>query len=1523
MASHGEIESVAFGLQTDRVRLVQSRTQVQTPELFIGPSPVPKGLYDAHMGTTDMRYRCTTCGNNRRLCPGHPGHIVLPFPVVLPLGVAEVRRWLRVICLHCAGLMFDPQENERIARAAAAKRLATAAAVVDTVGMACPSCRKIHPKIVKTASDSFSFQMEISRAGGGAFAKVIQPFQLARLFQGVSDETVAALGRDPRQNHPRWLLVHTLQVPPVSIRPAVRMSGPGGYGSSFHDINNILQYISRASETLTTGTGPIALPAPGQEVPAALIASISSLQQLVYDLLQGSSVTATQGRSGRRGVVIANRAAVSIARRQPRKSGRLRKHLLGKRVWSIARNTISGLSKLKLDELGIPESFARSLQVVEVVQPENMAYLMRFFLNGRRQYPGASRVWRAATRTMHDVDGLRANRLEPGDVLYRDVVTGDYACFNRQPSLERSAIGVHRVVVMRDIYGDSLLPSPPRRKTFAFNVGSTTLYNADFDGDEMNLVILSHAGARAEAQFLAGVAQAFISTKSSGPVLGMVQDSTVGSFLLSRIEAMDKIHAMSLFERAGITPPDFSDMQPGDRITGREAISRLLEQTPISLTRTPSWFSQSAKPYIKFRPDETLAVIRRGKMVTGVLDKATVGGGASGGVFHRISRVFGPEVALRVIFALQQMTIVHMNLRGFTISVSDMILPAEKNRETDEIIAAMMLESELINERLMRGELVPPLKMSLSEYYGRLQLEALKVPDTILGPVLSSLDPDTNGMLQMVSTGSKGNLKNVINIMGLVGQITINTRRIGAGNTGRTLAYFQRGDMSPEASGFVRSNYLNGLTAAEHYFGAMNGRYDLTNKALSTAETGYANRKSIMSTQSAITDSMRAVCGPNLIQVIYGEDGMDARQVEPITYPIAFSSDAEIREQFQIAEGDLGHGHGQSGHAAALQQVGAWHNQEVDQLIRDRDNYRDIYLTIEQVNFSYSVSGKVLMAVDVGAIAQTVFPYSHQDPAPEDERASAEDLQAMHLYVTEFCDNIPYLLLNSAQQKKRAKIPLHMQAAVVHLQRLIRVELSSVRLLQYGATAELLQLAFDDIRLRYLRSLVPPGEAVGVLASQAVSEPLTQYMLDSHHRSVSGGTNKSGIIRPQEIMGARPVEREASSEMILRGMAPTPEGNKITNDRALLQELADSIKLLTLEQLTASWYILYEAFPTQKELEARSELERLSKGPPARPPSDDGFYEPFMGDWGWIEEFLRTNPLLKVPSSLTEWCARFTLDRMKLVMKSITLETVVTRLREAFPTAYILHTPEGVTKRTPNIVVRVYLSAAAFRRSAPTRTSGGKAVQPEKVAEGIFEDLLKRPLRGILGITDANVEKGMRHNVVESGPDKGKLVQEEGSYVIRTVGTNIHGALLHTRISKKFLISSSIGDTIKMYGIEAGRTKIINEIRRVMGGRSPNVRHLQIYADQMTRTGRHTPFESGGIGAREPSNILLRAAAHGPVAVLTQATLESVVNPNYGIAAPLVLGGVPKVGTNSVRLVVDGDFVAANRQSVARVIDEL
>jgi len=1466
-APYAEVEQVEFAVFSDEDHL-RLGVDINNFEHFgAGNLPVPGGVYDPRMGTTDHHYACATCELGKKDDPGHPGVLRLRAPEPGPLWIDEIRRWARVVCLECGAPIHPP---ERFAGVAASRRL-NEAAQVATDGVRCRECGVVHPKIVKADDDRFSFYAEAPAPAGGADDRAarqtrLYPWKLRESFERVTEATVRALGR-PARSHPQKLILTAIRILETTARPGVRLlggSGASGGSSSYHDTTNMIQYIVKQNLRL-----PEIIPEPVTPEAAKLYQTAG---ELYFTMVKGSaSASPTQGAQGKRAIVVGGRQFRSIVQSLPRKEGRIRRNLLGKRIWKIARSTISGNPLLRPDEVGLPVHFARQLQVAETVREFNRSRLMTYFLNGRGKYPGCTRVKKRASGEVHGADGLRRDfRLEVGDVIYRDIITGDIAYFNRQPSLERTSVGAHRVVVLED--GDL--------RPFQMNVISCSSYGADFDGDQMNLWLPHSEMGRVEAEVLSDFSNGFISTKHSAPVNGQIQDSLIGSFQLARASTvLSKRWAMDLFGGARVALPDFSDSLPGG-YPGRELISRLFRQTPFNLERQTKWFDPAFAPYVDYDPAETHVVIRRGELVRGVLDNETVKAGARGGIFHLIAREYGPKRALDMVFALQQMTIANLAVRGFTVGTADMVLTPEATEEVRRIVAGVLRDSEEITAQLVRGQIVPPIGSTVHDFYEKKQIAALAISDEILKPVLESIDPETNGLFQMIATGSKGKKPNLIHIMAVIGQILINGERLKEQFAfRRTSPYFPRFATDPRAYGFVANNYISGMESAEFIASDMNGRFDLINKALSTATTGYQNRKSIMALQSDIVDHYRRVTkNSRVVQTLYGGDGLDTRRVERVRFRTVALSDAELRAGYRLDLGALpGGGAAEPAPGGGLEEAQAVFDAELEQLRRDRDYYREAFLVFADLDFADPFSDARQMPIDVGRLVRDVLAAGEGGGGTRD----AATLLEMHRRVLRFAEGLPYTFLNEIQRRRRAPLGGQVRAASALLQILVRAELCG-RVLA-SLTPPQLEYCLGVVALKFAAALIDPGTTAGILAAQAVSEFFTQYMLDSHHRSVGEGTNKAGLIRPQEIFGAKPPAAEQSAEMLLR-LAP-----EVERDPELARLAANQIEHMTFVRFLARSQVLLE-------------------------PYGDPQYPAFAEDQAWVAEFERHHPLLSPPADLSPWCSRFEIDKPMLVLKSMSLEAIAERLRKAFEKdTYIVHTPENV----PQIVLRVYYRYGLF-----SKRSGGAGGEEKRVREA-HRELVGTAIRGIEGIRSAKAVEIKRHRV---DPASGALVVDgagEKLYAIRTEGSNIYRALLHKNVDPLRVVSSSIGETARIFGRVAARGAIQREIRRLMGSGASNPRHLMLYADEMTQVRGVTSLEKGGVAVREQSNILLRMAHSSPVQVVQEAALMARRSPVYGVSAPLMLGTVPRVGSLYSEVAMDADFVRANSRSVDDLLDAL
>lgn len=947
----------------------------------------------------------------------------------------------------------------------------------------------------------------------------------------------------------------------------------------------------------------------------------------------------------------------------------------------------------------------------------------------------------------------------------------------------------------------------------------------------MNLIISAGIHTRNEINELSSVSNWFVSHTTSSPALGQVDDSIIGTAELTRTGVkFDKYHAMLLFNDATFTP-NFENFGNGT-ITGRECISKLLEDTPINFTRMAEYYKPNMAAYINYDPTEIKVVINQGKLISGVLDKKSIGKGANGGIYHIIANDYGADKALEVMFNMQQMAIAYILQFGFTIGIMDLMIPDAAKREIDEIAADIINKSHLITEELHNGEIIPPIGKTVEEYYEERQINTLSIFEDFTEPILRAIDPRTNNLFKLIQFGSKGKIDNMFNMMSAIGQKLINGERIRQkfGHK-RTLAYFPRFDTSPEARGYITNSYLGGMTMTEYIFNAMASRFDLISKALSTSVTGEQNRKSIKNLESIIINNYRwAVKNRNIIQLAYGEDYLDPRKVERVKFPTIMISDAAFND---YAHKDFPE------FFATMKQ--------------DREEYRRIFLNFEDMNVKEVISDERRMPVDINRIINDL---SRENPPAKPP--TAPELKEMVEHVMNLCNGIPYVLVNEIQARRKMELPEHIRAAAWLMTVLIRSYLHPNALMKLSMP--LLRLITDRIRMRYSQALIEAGTAVGIIAAQSFSEPLTQYMLDAHHRSASGGTSKSSMTKAKEVLGTKDVAKLDSPSMLI------PILPEFAVSKPKVQEIANNIEVMRFRQFITVWQIFFEKY-----------------GEPV--------HSAYKHEAALITEFNRINPLLAIPGDLTKWCLRFLLNKTTLILKNMTLELIITRLRESFPDTYIMYTPENAKQ----IIIRVYFRAAMFRGAITTND-----------VRNWKDEMINTIIRGVDGIINTNVVKMIRNKVNEDG----SISRVDNVWGITTNGTNMAGILANKYVDSYKVQTDAIQEVYKMLGIEAARQKVISELRGLVD--ICNHRHYLMYADEMTFTGRVTSIESSGLKTREASNVLLRIGFSSPLATMEEAAANSMTDAVTGITAPLLVGSIPRHGTLYNSFHVNEQFVKEN-----------
>jgi len=430
------IASVRFSLSNSDTIRRNSHATVVTHEMYRSDEPYPGGVCDGHLGTVDDN-RCLTCGLGKKLCIGHAGVFNLKYPVYNPLAVEAVAKWLRIVCHKCGACVYADSKLDKIPRK---QRLQLLPADQKGKNRKCPSCNEIRPHIRHDDRYKMLFLGE-TYADSETVVEKIYPHHVAAIFERISDLTLYKFGLDAA-SHPRAYVLTAITVPAIVIRPDVRKVGGSG---ATDDVTTTLQAIVRENAKMPTG-----IP---DKIGEKLEKSIFDMCTLYYNIVRVSS----EGSMS------------SIAKRFKGKPGLIRRNQLGKRVRNMARSTITGDPTLAIDEVGVPLVFAQTIQMEETVQQWNKARLLTYVYNGR-VYPGATKIRKRTTGIEYDIDPSRDIEIEIGDVIMRDLIDGDVAGFNRQPSLAHSAISGVKVKITRN----------PKIKTLRMNVIACKLFNADF-----------------------------------------------------------------------------------------------------------------------------------------------------------------------------------------------------------------------------------------------------------------------------------------------------------------------------------------------------------------------------------------------------------------------------------------------------------------------------------------------------------------------------------------------------------------------------------------------------------------------------------------------------------------------------------------------------------------------------------------------------------------------------------------------------------------------------------------------------------------------------------------------------------------------------------------------------------------------------------------------------------------------------------------------------------------------------------
>ena len=562
---------------------------------------------------------------------------------------------------------------------------------------------------------------------------------------------------------------------------------------------------------------------------------VQKLQMEVFSLMNSNVKTPKQTSSR------TSTSLKSIGDRLKGKDGRIRGNLMGKRVNHSARSVISPDVNMDVDELGVPESIATILTVPEQVTAHNSAALERRVHIGANHINGADCII-TGNNTVVSLEQCKARtsiRLQHGWIVMRYLQDGDAVIFNRQPSLHKMSMMTHRARIVQG-------------GTFRLHLSVVTCYNADFDGDEMNMHVPQSPAAILEATSLMSVSAQLISVASNKPCITIVQDALLGMYILSLPET--RVTRSVFMRLAGWLRhplrPWYTLQCDTDVISGRCVASLLF----------PSTFC--------YKKDDI--VIMNGQLLKGTMTKSALGS-SSGGIVDTLYRDYGVSITMHFLSDVQRLTKEFLLTIGFAVGISDCTLKDQSR------VAASISNSLAAVKQIQAHPLASVHKQRAEDAIQSILSKTLMNVSSLVSDAMD----DKNAIKHLVMSGSKGNSLNLSQIAGCVGQQTVEGGRTCA-HTMRSLPHFAQHDSGCASRGFVQASYLQGLSPTEYFFHMMGGREGLVDTSVKTATTGYLQRRLVkaMEDNTVEYDGTVRTADGNIVEFEYGVDGYDASRVE-------------------------------------------------------------------------------------------------------------------------------------------------------------------------------------------------------------------------------------------------------------------------------------------------------------------------------------------------------------------------------------------------------------------------------------------------------------------------------------------------------------------------------------------------------------------------------------------------------------------------------------------------------------------
>lgn len=875
--NYEEIESIQFGIYSKEEIDKLSVCEIVTHKMNgIG------SIYDKKMGVLNNEERCVSCGQDNKKCPGHFGHINLNVDIIHPLFYKHVLLFLKIFCLKCSRLIISEEQINlngfnKLSKVVKFNKIVE---LCDKSDM-CYHCSYIKPKVQFINNDNN--YIIIHKNKNKILKSVLTDYEIKSIFYNILESDIELIGLNPKHMSPKNLIISKLLVLPPVDRPYVIIE------NMTCDDDITLQYIE-----IIKINNNLKLNSCNENKKVKLIQSLIFRIRCLFDNTQEKAKHSN------------GRPMKGIKKRISGKEGQMRNNCMGKRVNQSGRTVIGPDPTLRLDEMVVPEKIANILTYPERVHQFNIDKMNKLIHNNKVKYilrngfyinlqyamfkQGSELMFKDEIikkdgkivfvdhninkYILEDGDQIKRKgiilsetkpvikkdfKLQYGDIIERPLQDNDIVLLNRQPTLHRGSMLAQKVIIRP-------------YKTFRLNLAITKTFNADFDGDEMNIHVPSSIDTETELRQIVSTKNNIISPQSSKPNIAIVQDGLLGAYLMTRedipltkeiffriLNKIDKRTINFLMRKIEYNKKVFNEIGITERIYSTKGVISLLLPDNFNYIRKNN--ANDKEPILK---------IYKGVILEGTINKSIIGS-SHNSIIQVLNKEYGPDIAVDFVNNIQFVAYAYLLVQGFTVSISDCI--ATKSEEITHVITRCFMEAKG-NEESIIDKNIKEIKINAS--LSKARDNGMKIAKDAL--------TKSNNFISTVTSGSKGDYFNIAQITGLLGQQNLSGARIPKtlNNNTRSLPHYKFKNLSQEedyeSKGFIKNSFIKGLNPKEFWFHAITGREGITDTAMKTATSGYIQRRIIKLGEDIQIkyDSTVRNANNDIIQFQYGDDNLDA-----------------------------------------------------------------------------------------------------------------------------------------------------------------------------------------------------------------------------------------------------------------------------------------------------------------------------------------------------------------------------------------------------------------------------------------------------------------------------------------------------------------------------------------------------------------------------------------------------------------------------------------------------------------------